>query len=378
MHNHTVSELNEFTDFSEFERLCADILTGNGYRGIDPQGIQGKDGGKDALHYSDEDDIVFHFSTREDWERKLYEDLDKVDQNDISCTQFVFVSNREISGRKKDQVNSSIREKYDWSLDLWDVERLRVELDNHRQELRKKYLGIPLDRKTHVEETIEFLTEHRDESATTFNPRVNSSKERIHIFSVPHSRDEHRMNFFDNQYNFKPDKDNLKHVLAQGIPEKSSMLQTRVRSDHFSTYFKRQPQDSRTPMSPNIFQPDPIVYESNIFDSGMLEGVYDIPYLELSKERLEMFLSVFHRMFIQQIYQDSFTDNEEITLVCQILNAKDVDFEKDDGLTYSGEGWLFREMEEGSYENLISNWDQFMERTANKAHHFFNEESDLA
>lgn len=377
MHNHTVSELTDFTDFVEFERLCADILTGNGYRGIDPQGIQGKDGGKDALHYSDEDDTVFHFSTREDWERKLYEDLEKVNQNDISCTQFVFVSNRKINGEIKDQVKSNIGEKYGWGLDLWDVERLRVELDNHRQKLRKKYLGIPFDRKTHVEETIEFLTEHRDESATTFGSGLGSSKKHVHIFSVPHFRDDHRMKLFDDQYNFQPERGHLKQVLAQGIPGKSSKLQTRVRSDCFSTFFKEQPQNNGYLTSVDIFQPDPIIHEINIFDSGVLECQYDIRYLDLSKERLALFLSLFHDVF-RQIYQDLLRDDEEITLVCQILNAGNIDFEKDDGSIHSGEKWLFRETEKGSYEDLISEWDQFVGRTKNKAHHFFNEDPYLA
>jgi hypothetical protein len=49
MYNETATRLEQYTDVVEFERLCADILAGIGYRGIEPQSIGRKDGSKDAL-----------------------------------------------------------------------------------------------------------------------------------------------------------------------------------------------------------------------------------------------------------------------------------------------------------------------------------------
>ncbi len=141
----TVAKLEAFSDIVEFERLCSDLLsTFPKYRFLEPQSVGRKDGGKDAvLCFYDGQDIVFHFSMRKDWERKLNEDGQKVKELDRDYNEFVFVTNRLISGIKKDNVKLTFESEYLMKLEIFDQERLRVELDNNRKDLRMKYLSIP-------------------------------------------------------------------------------------------------------------------------------------------------------------------------------------------------------------------------------------------
>ena len=81
----TNQRLENYTDFVKFERLCCDLLSVYGYKGIIPRGIGKIDGGIDAVLIERNDNTatcnikttIFHFSTRRDYERKLKEDLNK-------------------------------------------------------------------------------------------------------------------------------------------------------------------------------------------------------------------------------------------------------------------------------------------------------------
>ena len=78
------------------------------YHFLEPQSVGRKDGGKDAiLCFYDNQKIVFHFSMRKDWEKKLNEDKDTVKGLDTKYDEFVFVSNRLIPGIKKDNLKLS-------------------------------------------------------------------------------------------------------------------------------------------------------------------------------------------------------------------------------------------------------------------------------
>jgi hypothetical protein len=103
MSNNTIQALNDMTDFVAFERMCCDILAFyGGYPGIVPQGDGRKDGGKDAIlirrdNYSKTwivEKIVFHFSLRLDYEKKIREDLEIVKKNNLNPDRVVFVSNK--------------------------------------------------------------------------------------------------------------------------------------------------------------------------------------------------------------------------------------------------------------------------------------------
>lgn len=146
MESETIRKLTEYSDIVEFERLCSDLLARLGYQGIEPQGIGRKDGGKDALlTHNEKTKVVFHYSMRKDWEKKFNEDLETVRKNAIPCNKFVFVSNRFISPGTKDKLKGEVQSKYGWELDIFDNERLRVELDTNSKDIREKYLKIPVD-----------------------------------------------------------------------------------------------------------------------------------------------------------------------------------------------------------------------------------------
>ena len=140
MHNEIIEKLNKFSDPIEWERLCCDILSKMDYRGIEPQSVGGKDGGKDAIIWNDSlGNIVAHFSLRKDWKKKLYEDLEKTKGK--SYGKIIFCSNQLIQGPTKDKVRKVVEEKYGAKLDIFDQERLRVDIENNRPDLLRK-LGL--------------------------------------------------------------------------------------------------------------------------------------------------------------------------------------------------------------------------------------------
>ncbi len=148
MTSHTDYRLSEIED-SQLERLAIDLLTRTPqYRGVDPQGGRGKDGGKDGLLLdSGNGNIIVHVSRREDWRQKLRDDLDKAADHDRDYNTFVYVTNQIITGNQKPipDVAESFIEEYGWEIDIWDGERLRTELDNNHQDLRERYLQIAQD-----------------------------------------------------------------------------------------------------------------------------------------------------------------------------------------------------------------------------------------
>jgi hypothetical protein len=149
MTSHTDYRLSEIED-GQLERLAIDLLTRTSqYRGVDPQGGRGKDGGKDGLLLDSPHgrNIIVHVSRREDWRQKLKEDLDKAVDHDRDYDTFVYVTNQIITGNQKPtpDVAQPFVDEYGWEIDIWDGERLRTELDNNHQDLRERYLRIARD-----------------------------------------------------------------------------------------------------------------------------------------------------------------------------------------------------------------------------------------
>ena len=126
--------IEEMTDFVQFERLCSDALSLMGYLGIDPQGIGRRDGGKDALlNHPQFGKVVFHFSLRLDWERKLKEDIETVRRNRLPCDQFIFFTNRKVSALAKDNSKIYCKDQLHCELEIFDQERLRAILSSNDQ-----------------------------------------------------------------------------------------------------------------------------------------------------------------------------------------------------------------------------------------------------
>jgi len=143
--NEIAQRLELFTDIVEFERLASDILSRNGHRGIDPQSIGRRDGGKDAvLRYGINNERVYHYSLRKDWRVKLFEDLETVRTHGRlgPGKDFVFVTSHRVDGLEQDALREEVRTTFGWNLDIWHQERLRVELQSNSQDLAAHYLQV--------------------------------------------------------------------------------------------------------------------------------------------------------------------------------------------------------------------------------------------
>lgn len=121
--------LERVSDYRDFERLCSSLLAGLDYSGIDPLGGTG-DKGRDAIIRTDSKGrtICFAYTVRSDWRVKIYTDANRVREMGHAPNVFVFVCTESLSASDKDLAHSKIKEEYGWDLDLFDIERLRVQL----------------------------------------------------------------------------------------------------------------------------------------------------------------------------------------------------------------------------------------------------------
>jgi tetratricopeptide (TPR) repeat protein len=97
--------LEDMTDWVSFERLCCRVLSSEGYR-VDPRGGTG-DGGRDAI---EGEDVTFQFSLREGTADKLDQELARYKKGKKPPREYVFVTNREVSARSKDEYDRRFAE----------------------------------------------------------------------------------------------------------------------------------------------------------------------------------------------------------------------------------------------------------------------------
>lgn len=135
--------LERVSDYRDFERLCSALLASVSYPGIDPLGGTG-DGGRDAIVRTDETGrkIVFAYTVRSDWRKKLSHDCERVREMGHGPDVFVFVCTEALSASDKDFAHSFVSEKYGWALDLFDLERLRVQLAGPQYQLIAQHPSI--------------------------------------------------------------------------------------------------------------------------------------------------------------------------------------------------------------------------------------------
>src|ERR1700733_1542939 len=92
----------------EFERLCLDMLSREGYRHIVPGG-RTNDLGRDAEtrfwsgNSSDFSTIVFQFSLEQKWEKKLRADATKIASHCSGTSALVFVTSRGVTVAKREK-----------------------------------------------------------------------------------------------------------------------------------------------------------------------------------------------------------------------------------------------------------------------------------
>lgn len=135
--------LERVSDYRDFERLCSAFLAGVGYPDIDPLGGTG-DEGRDAIIRRDKAGrkIAFAYTVRSDWRVKLAIDCKRVHEKGHDPDIFVFVCTEALSASEKDFAHKSVVEKYNWTLDLFDLERLRVQLVGPQRQLIAQHPSI--------------------------------------------------------------------------------------------------------------------------------------------------------------------------------------------------------------------------------------------
>ncbi|TCP15966.1 hypothetical protein [Simplicispira metamorpha] len=135
--------LERLSDYRDFERLCSALLAGTDYPGIEPLGGTG-DGGRDAIIRTDESGrrIVFAYTVRADWRNKLKGDCARVREKKHDPEVFVFVCTSALNASEKDVAHALVETEFGWKLDLYDIERLRVQLVGPQRHLVAQHPGI--------------------------------------------------------------------------------------------------------------------------------------------------------------------------------------------------------------------------------------------
>jgi hypothetical protein len=127
--NPTIYCLENLTDYSEFERLCTDLMALEGYPSIEPLGGF-SDKGRDAVHIDRSGKTtIFAYSVRENWRVKLAEDAAKVFRHGHICDTLVFITTSKFSATERDEAVGALHREYGWMLEIYGVERLRVLLE---------------------------------------------------------------------------------------------------------------------------------------------------------------------------------------------------------------------------------------------------------
>ena len=119
--------LAEITDYVSFERFCNNLMAVQGYYNMEPLGGV-HDSGRDALQVARNDGgdtKVFAYSVRKDWQIKLFADAEAIRDNDIDCTDLVFVCTAQFTTNERDVTVAKIKQQFGWTLHLYGIERIR-------------------------------------------------------------------------------------------------------------------------------------------------------------------------------------------------------------------------------------------------------------
>lgn len=133
----------------DFERLCVDLLSREGYWSIVPVGGM-RDLGRDAeaIYWQGKSqpaaEVIFQFSLERDWERKLRADIEKIARHGAAPQAIVFVTSQTVSGEKQTKLRSELKSSRGWELMIRSREWLRLRLEEFHPDLAKKYLGVEL------------------------------------------------------------------------------------------------------------------------------------------------------------------------------------------------------------------------------------------
>ncbi len=135
--------LENLTDYRQFERLSSDLMSGCGFLSIEPIGGS-NDRGRDAIYTSKTDEVftIFAYTVRSDWSVKLNQDCKRIKEECHNPDQVVFVCTSDLSGNDKDKARKKIKDDFDWDLEIYDIERIRVLLAGELRHLIAQHPAI--------------------------------------------------------------------------------------------------------------------------------------------------------------------------------------------------------------------------------------------
>jgi hypothetical protein len=116
-------------------------MAGSGYPNIEPIGGTG-DRGRDALHRSTDDLTLFAYTVRSDWRRKLEQDCNRIQEEKHSPKRLVFACTSTLNGHEKDEAHAFVQDSFRWTLELYDLERMRVLLAGNLRHLVAQHPSI--------------------------------------------------------------------------------------------------------------------------------------------------------------------------------------------------------------------------------------------
>ena len=148
----TLYALDNITDPWQFEELCSDLLLREGFRHLKPHGGMHDNGIDASIHVHEADSrIIFQYSTQKDFSVKIKGTLRKLKENGEQCDELHYVSNREIAYSTAIKLIGFANSEYNVRLEIYDREWMRLRLDNHSSDLRKKYLGVAYEQEYSVD-----------------------------------------------------------------------------------------------------------------------------------------------------------------------------------------------------------------------------------
>jgi len=155
------ANLRAIGDGARLEQLAVDLLGREGYD-VDPTGVRGPDGGKDALLERSGKSGVLHCSvTSRNIEGKIRSDTKSAAEHSSEFDFFIFATTTAIAGVKRDRLEDELADTYDWRVHIKDFARLRkdlMDIDNH--DLAREHLNIdPLNAFSDPEQDINELYE---------------------------------------------------------------------------------------------------------------------------------------------------------------------------------------------------------------------------
>lgn len=129
--------LQELSDYDAFEKLCNALMSGLGYPDIEPLGGR-SDKGRDGLHFCERNNVkcIFAFSVRQDWLVKLDEDCIKIKEKyNHPCDELVYVTTANLTAAQRDKAIDSVKANFGYTLKIYGLERLRVQLAENQRHL---------------------------------------------------------------------------------------------------------------------------------------------------------------------------------------------------------------------------------------------------